>query len=73
MMLTYVNMMLTDANLKDDAKLMLKHDAKEMLKHDAKDKVTDAKLQSDAKVMLITYAKHADENKLASSSKKHRK
>jgi len=23
-----VNMMLTDANLKDDAKLMLKHDAK---------------------------------------------
>ena len=26
-----VNMMLTDANSKDDAKLMLKHDAKEML------------------------------------------
>ena len=44
-----------------------------MLKHDAKDKVTDAKLQSDAKVMLVTDAKHADEKKLASSSKKHRK
>ena len=44
-----------------------------MLKHDAKEKVIDAKLQSDAKVMLITDAKHADEKKLASSSKKHRK
>ena len=31
-----VNMMLTDANPKDDAKMMLKPDAKEMLKHDAK-------------------------------------
>ena len=60
-----VNVMLTDVNSKDDAKLMLKHDAKEML--------VDAKPQSDAKVMLITDAKHANENKLASSSKNHRK
>ena len=44
-----------------------------MLKPDAKDKVTDVKLQLDANVMLITDAKHADEKKLASSSKKHRK
>ena len=44
-----------------------------MLKHDANDKVTDAKLQSDAKVMPITDAKHVNENKLASSSKNHRK
>ena len=71
--------MLTDANLKEDANLMLKNDAnmmltdafpKEMLKHDAKEMLVDAKLQTDAKVMLITDVKHVEENKLTSLSKK---